>query len=502
MRKLYSPAASKRLEGVRTLAKYDDDEAWAALTKSARDGAALVRAETAAAMAAKKRADAPDAISPLLRDPEDSVRIAAARAMPCGERGIAYLLIAFSHGDAAVRSETMQALQRCAVRPDDVLAHEEAERRRKVSDDLASPPAAIRARGARELGMLGRDEDKQQLMKLLDERDGVVVAAAARALGEAGASEAVPRLVALLDERGEVAAAAAEALLDLNAVEPARSPLAKLAVLDSDEAVPAAAALGRDCALALKARNPHAVALLADGCPAAPFVKPARIDALLHAQGDAPGLDKLMPKLLQTRDPRIPRVAERYRQGGAAIVALLQKDQAERAKHLEAGRRSADDEGSAAEIAKAPTGKLPDKQKYALLMERLKEKAGAENARTSAAARLGALLKGDATSDQRDFLAACLRAALALKAPGADAIAAKFAQDPDPLIASAARGEPEPAPRPVREKPPDPWSDDGAVRARACPSTPPDLRRLLAARDPERRVRVACGSTNETTPGK
>jgi hypothetical protein len=49
------------------------------------------------------------------------------------------------------------------------------------------------------------------------------------------------------------------------------------------------------------------------------------------------------------------------------------------------------------------------------------------------------------------------------------------------------------------------WSDDGAARAQACAAADPsldDARRLLAASDPERRVRLACASTNETAARK
>jgi len=524
---LQSPSAKQRADAVRALGKLGakDDESWAALVRAARDGSAPVRAETAAAMAAAKRDDAPDAISPLLHDPDDSVRIAAARALAsrCGDRTAAYLRLAFGHSDAAVRAEVVQALQKCGVKAEDTLAREETERRRKAVESIVAPIAALRARGARDLGLLGRDEDRQRLLQLLGDRDGVVVAAAARALGDAGAVDAAPRLQALLTEKGEVAAAAAEALFALGpkAIAPARPQLEKLAVLDSDEALPAAAALasvGQFCADALAAQNAQAAAFLAQGCPAAPFARelarlprPALFEALLRTEGAAPGLDAALSKLLGAwdRDPRIPRIAERYRVAGPALVGALRREQAARAKDLEK-KKGADDEGSAAEIAKAPAGNASNRERYARLMARLQERAGAESARSSAAVRLGALLHGDPAADKREFIAGALRAALAMKAPGAEPIAAKFVQDPDPLIASAARGEPERAPKSASAKPPpDPhvalWSDDGAVRARACSTAAPDLaaeRRLLASVDPERRVREACAATNETAPGK
>src|SRR5438132_4770459 len=108
---------------------------------------------------------------------------------------------------------------------------------------LQSPSAAQKAHGARELGLLGRDEDVAALLPLLEDHDGVVAAAAARALGEAGGVQAVPRIAALLDEGGEVGAAAAEALLALHAQAAGRAGLEKLARADGDEAIPAAVAL-------------------------------------------------------------------------------------------------------------------------------------------------------------------------------------------------------------------------------------------------------------------
>src|SRR5207244_8244087 len=101
----------------------------------------------------------------------------------CGDRTAAYLRLAFEHSDAAVRAEVMQALQKCGIKPEETLAHEESERRRKAVESSVNPIPAVRARGAHDLGLLGRDEDRKRLLAMLDDRNGVVVAAAARALG-------------------------------------------------------------------------------------------------------------------------------------------------------------------------------------------------------------------------------------------------------------------------------------------------------------------------------
>ena len=140
----------------------------------------------------------------------------------------------------------------------------------------------------------------------------------------------------------------------------------------------------------------------------------------------------------------------------------------------------------------------------------LTERDGAGVSKASAAARLDALLHGAPESDRRDFVVEALRAARALEVPGQGRTAAEFAADPDPVVSAAARGDPPPTPSTSTSKPaPEArlslWSDDGAVRARACKGPDPSLaatRALLANADPERRVRNACASTNETAHRK
>jgi hypothetical protein len=484
LRQVNSPVARERAAAVRAM-NPDDDESWLALVKAARDGAPQVRSEAATAMGRAARAEAAEGIAPLLHDPDDSVRLAAARALSqkCGERGDAYLRMAFSRSDAEVRAQIIDSLRICGKTPEETLAKEEAERRRKAMKLLDDPAAAQRARGAHELGLLCREQDQQPLLGLLADRDGVAVAAAARALGDCGVAAAAPQLTSLLDEGGEIAAAAAEALLALRATDAARPRLRKLAVSDSDEALPAAIALGPDCAAAKEAESLKAAAVLLEGCPAT----------------DA---ESLISRLLRkgATDPLIPELALRHHAGGPALVDALRREQAARAKAIQQ-RKPPPENDSAAEIAKATP---PGKDRYAQLMARLRERQAAADARDAASARIDTLLRGD---DRDDFIAAALRAALQLHAPGIEKVAAAFKTDPDAAIAAAARGEPELAPKKQRESMQVEsriaiWSDDGAARAKACGSADPQLRRLLASADPERRVRVACSDTNETQPRK
>ena len=524
--RMSSPSAKQRAEAVRALGRASDDESWAALAKAVRDGSPAVRAETAAALAAVKRDEVPDALSPLLRDPDDAVRIASVHALGsrCGEKADAYLRLAFAHSDAAVRAQIAQALKGCGVDPALALAREENQRRSKALEELASPFAAVRARGAKELGLLGRDQDRARLLSLLEERDGVVVAAAVRALGESGAQEAAPRIRALLEEGGEVASASAEALLALGpaAIAPARPRLLALAAGAGDEALPAAVAASAGqkadaalCAAALAAQVARAAAVLAPGCPAAPFAqalesgknRSALLEALLRAEPPAPALPAALTRMLRRgdADPRLPRLALRFSAAGPALLEVVRREQAARSRELQQARREADDdEGSAAEIARTPAPGAPDKERYARLMGLLHERAGGEG-KASAAARLDALLNGAPHSDRRDFVAGALRSLRGLRLPGSAGVLAAFAADPDPVISAAARGMTPPSPPPAVAPESSLWSDDGSLRARACASADPALagtRALLAAADPERRVRDACASTNETAHRK
>ena len=479
LRNVNSPAARERTAAVRGLDP-NDDAGYSALAKAVHDGSAPVRVEAAAALARSKRAEATDALAQLLRDPDDPVRIAAAQALGkrCGERGEAYLRMAFARSGAAVRAEIAQALQACGKPPQDTLAREEADRRRKAMKLLDDPAAAQRARGARELGLICRDQDQAPLLKLLDDSDGVAVAAAERALGDCGVAAAVPRIVKLLDEGGEVGAAGAEALAVLHKADQARPQLRKLALSDGDEAAPAAAALGQDCDAGPRAPRLEAAATLLAGCPR---------------------LEKVVVKRLQAGevDPLLAELALQNRVAGPALVAALQRELARRPAERP---KRAEENDSAAEIARStPAGK----DKYSRLMTRLQEREAAAQTRTAATSRFESLLHPD---DRRDFIAAALRAALQLHAPGAEKVAAGFAHDLDPDIAAAARGEPPKAPPPKRVETLDArvalWSDDGAVRAQACPAADPAMRQALAAADPERRVRLACAAANETAPRK
>ncbi len=547
--RLSAASPRDRAEAVVELARVAapaDDEAWALLVIAAHDGSGKVRAAAASALLTVLRDDTLDAAGGLLRDPDDAVRIAAAQAFGahCSERGGAYLRLAFARSDARVRAVLAEALSRCGTSLQQTLAREETALRVTAQKLLAAQGGAQRARGIAQLGRLGRDQDVAALLPLLTDRDGTVVAAAAEALGEADAQAAAPQLSELLTEQGEVAGAAAEGLRALGQVEPYRGALAQVAARDSDEAEAAARALGPDCEAALHALRPKAAALLARDCPATRLLQrldalvragsksavalsgtraaalSAALEALLVARGPAPGAAALLSTLLRAAepDPRACRAAELLRVNGAgpALVALVRRERfalEDERKHAQT--RAEDDDATAEVSAQAARAKEPAREKYDKLMAKIAQRQVVADSKTSAQDQLASLLRGgaDVEAGRRALLIAALQAARALHAPRAESEAQELAADPDRLIAAAARGEETAATPPSLA--PDLtalraalWSDDGHERAAACAALTArhdagsEATRRALGSDPERRVRVACGSANETARPK
>ncbi len=536
--RLSAPSPKQRAAAVQALARAaakSDDEAWGALALAAHDGSAQVRMAAAGALGAVSRDDALDAAGGLLRDPDDAVRMAAARALGahCSDRGRAFLKLGFARSDARVRAVLAEALAHCGISLEETLARQEADRR-LAAHKLLAMEGAQRARGAAQLGRLGREQDVAALLPLLDDRDGTVVAAAAEALGEAGAQAAAPRLAKLLAEEGEVAGAGAEGLRALGpaAVEAFRASLAKVAARDSDEAEAAARALGPDCEAALQGQRAKAAALLARGCPAAPLVRrldgllrsggdvSAALEALLVARGPAPDAAAPLALLLALPEPdaRACRVAEALRVTGAgpALVALVRRERAAIEQERVRQQDHPDDDASGEVSAQAARAQTPAREKYDKLMAKIAQHEGTVETKASAQDQLAALLRGgaDVAAGRRTVLIAALQAARALQAPGAEKEARALAGDPDRLIAAAARGD-----EPIAQAPALPapevavlrsslWSDDGSERAAACAAlvaqhdAASEPTRRALGNDPERRVRVACARANETARPK
>ena len=597
--KLKARTPAERARALRELsakARPGDAEAWLLVSRAARDPAAEVRLAAADALGAAPKAaelvkveeggpvDPDDSLASLLADPRDEVRLAAAAALGkrCGPRAKGYLLGAFARSGAVVRSALVDALGKCGSSAGDALAHWEARRRDRALRLLDSQSVAQRAKGAAELGLLGREGDVKQLLPLLDESDGVLIAAAAKGLGDAGAVQVEPRLRALLaDEATTLSAAAAEGLAALGegAILRAQVELEAAAQRADEAAFSAAAALATFkappaglCQIAARARFARAAELLAlaGACAAAGLANALALSddqersaallaaLLVVAPAPAPQAGPALAKLIERGSPELgvqaARVAERVhaRSAGAALVAAVRREH----KILEAERAAPpkpagpeDDAAAAVELARqAAQAPQADRARYDALMKKLAARGQKVDARTSARARLGALLDG-APARHRGLLVAALRAAVVLRAPGIEADAKALAADPEADVARAAKGEPESevGPQPSAADclptllvagsravaaPPGclaslpaslpgeaaeraraaarvgRYAEDGADRAAACRL----LRKLDGsaagpllepfARDPERRVRLACaaGAGENETP--
>ncbi len=578
-----------------------DAETWNALARAARDPAPSVRVAVASALGSAPAAerlvpqseggppDADDVLGGMLSDPLDEVRRAAALALGqrCGPRGKGYLLSAFGRSGTAVRGVIVESLGKCQGSLAEILAYDERRRRAKAGRQLEAPSSAQRAQAIVELGRLGRPEDVAVVGPLLDDKDGVIAAAAARALGEAGALAYEPRLAQLLsDDATLVAEAAAGALASLGSAAIARAaPLLEKATARPDEAGEVAAeALASIalppaglCAAAAKALRPLAAVILtrAGQCPAAallaelPAADFARAAPLLSAAlaapfAPAPGAAKALSALVRDAPPEVATLAARAAQqlkvtaAGPALIAVARREKAamDAERAAPPGPPGAEDDAAATARAVANAGRQQpaDRAKYKALMARLAARGKKIEARAGASAQLSDLMRGAEPARRRALLAAALRATVALSVPGAQELAKALADDVEPDVRSAARGEPEPAPLAeagpndclpqlpgalARAAVPPPgclalvaaegalpselsarataaaqvalFSDDGAERAAACavlrrqaPALAPQLLVQLAS-DPEARVRRSCGSSpagNETAPPK
>ena len=498
---LRARTSAERTRALREIAAVagKDGETWSAVSRLARDPSREVRAAVASVLGSAPRAselppaleggpaDPDDVLGGLLSDPQDEVRRAAASSLGqrCGARGKGYLLSAFTRSGTAVRAAVVEALGHCNDAPVLALRHEERSRRERALRLLDAPSAAQRARGARELGLLGRDGDVKTILPLLDDRDGVVAAAAARALGEAGAAQVEPRLRAMLAEDATVVVEAATeglAALGPEALRSARAELERVLPRGDEAADSAAAALvsiaaspkERDglCTAALTTSRAAAAALLARGghCQGASFLTalaPPRVSAMLAGAlagsdrpVDAPRPATALIAVLERGAPDEQALAARVAQrlsvarAGPALVALVRHER----KTIEAERAAppldtAETEVPAAEAAemikRSQQGPKADRARYQALMRKLATRGKSQDARAGAELRLGDLLKGGVSGRRRDVLSAALRAAVALGAPGAAAEATALAADRDPDVAAAARGASEADPPPL-----------------------------------------------------
>jgi HEAT repeat protein len=502
MQQIHAIPARDRVAGAQTLGrigKSDDDELWIALERLTRDPSVQVRIAAAESLTRAPIADdrspdergalADDALSSELGDLDETVRIAAARVLGgrCNPRSTAYLHGAFSRSGPAVRAEVASSLGKCGVTLEQVLNHAEQARRLHALDKLGSVIPAWRAAGARELGTLGRPDDVAKIAPLLDDKDGAVAAAAAEGLALANAKAEIPALQKMTgDEVPLLSAAAIDGLarFGTEALLGATPQLLKQAEGTEDVAVLAASAVVAVCAppvicaAALRAKVPAAGAMLARGCPMAPFSDAlvsavastplsagdaARASVLLEAMGQAaptplgkPGA-KALAKLcgsstgqLQIRCAQVALQLHEVEVGPTMLAIASREFHALDAERTQRKSQAQEQAATARQVADAaqqvPTA---DQQKLSRLMTMVKahqEKTGAKP-KVEASERLKQLLASEPVEPGANPLfAIALRAALGLEAKGAKELAEQLKDDRDRAVRAAARGEALPAP--------------------------------------------------------
>jgi HEAT repeat protein/ATP/ADP translocase len=203
---LDDPDAGVRASSVRALGRLGDPLALSNLEQRLTDTDASVR--LAAVYGTRALDGAPQALEPLLDDPDPAVRAEAAVALLGGDgpgRATDVLRKMSSDEDPDQRRAAIRALRQCRS----------AEAGRLVAGSLEDPLPPVRATAAAALADIDPGQAVQPLVNLLVDPDSTVRAAAARALGGIG-RPSVPAVVLALD-RPESAAGALMALEHLPA---------------------------------------------------------------------------------------------------------------------------------------------------------------------------------------------------------------------------------------------------------------------------------------------
>jgi HEAT repeat protein len=363
---LESPDPVVRAKAVRALG--GADAPLAPLLVAERDGSPVVRRAAAEAFAARRGAEAADALSKLVRDPSPEVAAAAAAGlsgMPSEPRARQGLVQAYAEATPGGRAAIADALERIGVSLREAIDAESRTLWERNVSILEHGSGAARAGAAEEMGASARTDAVQRLVPLVDpnrNRDRILAAAAARGLGESGDWTARPFLEALLADRDAFLAEAAANALGRLGDPSAADALAEAATGDAGRvataagealsALPEASEVGVAlCELALRSMDPALAGRSArevrrreGDCPLRPilarFGRPGA-HAALAALAELPfpreaatsAAEKVAPLLdpARTPDPEIRAAAARAlgRLGGAlAAPALLRRAQA------------------------------------------------------------------------------------------------------------------------------------------------------------------------------
>ena len=457
---------------MRKLADQGNSDDLVLFTRAAKDTAAIVRAEAAAALGRSQDPRVVDLLGELLGDPDETVqgKAAAALAEIKNDKAKAYLTLQYARRGITTRQAIVDALNAANVpgAMASVVAAESQtlwERNLKALNDGSLPE---RVAAAEELGKSGRVEAVNRLLPLIQDSHVILAAAAVRGLGFAGDPRAVEPIAGLLSETfPELREAATEALVRLGdpkalprlkeiALEKSTaSPLATAAIIALPESADSSKVL---CELALGAAPGDARAAARamrsrGGCALEPLLEKLsrRADqaGALHAlQGLGPAAGAASPKIIplmgsSDSEVRLEAIRAAAELGDAAAVDALRKVYDQEVKRISDLRADWISEKLPEDFVAGTSNSVdPKTLQHNELMRRVRD---ANRARLMEAGKelflrdpVPAEVIDDLDSAEFALLASTLEALGRTKSEGALELLGTWQDDPSPLIRAAA----------------------------------------------------------------
>ena len=469
---LQSIRPEERALAVRKLADQGNPDDLVLFTRAAKDTAALVRAEAAAALGRSQDTRVVDLLGELLGDPDEAVQAQAAAALAeiKNDKAKAYLTLQYARRGSTTRQAIVEALKAANVpgAMASVVAAESQsiwERNLKALTDGSLPE---RVAAAEELGKSGRVEAVNRLLPLIQDSHVILAAAAVRGLGYAGDPRAVEPIAGLLSENfPELREAATEALVRLRdpkalprlkeiALEKSTaSPLATAAIIALPESAESSKAL---CELALgaapeEARTAARAMRSRGGCALEPILEKLsrradQIDSLHALQGLGPTAVAATPKVVPVigasdSEVRLEAIRAASELGDATAVEALRKVYDQEVKRISELRADWISSKLPADFASESSNPVdPKTLKHNELMRRVRE---SNRARLKEAGKeiflrepVPAEVIDDLAEGELVPLASTLEALGRMKSEGALQLLEPWQNDPSPSIRAAA----------------------------------------------------------------
>ncbi|MCI0569327.1 MAG: HEAT repeat domain-containing protein [Myxococcaceae bacterium] len=440
---LQSPRPEERAHAVEKLSSHGRSEDLVLFTQAAKDVAAMVRAEAAEALGKSQDPRVVDLLGELLEDPDESVQARAAMALAEVKDGKSkgYLTQQYARRGRSTRLAILQALKHANV-PGGMTGVVSAESKALWESHLRAledGTLAEQVGAAEALGRSGRPDAATRLLPLIRDSQVVLAAAAVRGLGEVGDKTAAAPITALLDESfPELREAASTALVRLKEAS-ALPALLRLAL----ERTPSSL-LATNAVLALprtKETDEALCTIMLDG---------ARKEALaagreMRTRGACP-LDKVVDRLGSPKDVlsglhAVQALGPVAKSALPRVLPFLEsQDPGVRLAALEAVAEVADPSAGRAVRAVVDT-ELAGLRGLRTDWVKRDPKGGVAptSAGQSPPVRVPAEIVDDLSAEQLRLPAAALRALGAVRADGAFALLTPFAEDPHPVLRTAAR---------------------------------------------------------------